>query len=283
MSKKTPNLKSYYGFTKIPFTKYMWASKMYTADSQQQLLTGLSLWLQTKGIALVYGPTGVGKSISLRRFKNDADDRRYDIFYLFNLRLTPLGFMRSLSRVLSLPVLYHQADLFDSLSAYLGQYQQRCNKHPVIIFDDADLLPDQLLETLRLLANFDMDSDDRVSFILSGTHKLAARIRSGQNESLKQRIGFSHQLTGFTIDDAIAYVQFHLDRAEAPAKLFSSNAVKTIFHYAKGLPRVINQIAIQALIRAAIKGKQVIDADFLKHHVFVNSLFDNNLDEHQLS
>ena len=283
MSKKKPNLKSYYGFTKIPFTKYMWASKMYTADSQQQLLTGLSLWLQTKGVALVYGSTGVGKSISLRRFKNDADDRRYDIFYLFNLRLTPLGFMRSLSRMLSLPVLYHQADLFDSLSAYLGQYQQRCNKHPVIIFDDADLLPDQLLETLRLLANFEMDSDDRVSFILSGTHKLAARIRSGQNESLRQRIGFSHQLTGFTIDDAIAYVRFHLDRAEAPANLFSSNAVKTIFHYAKGLPRVINQIAIQALIRAAINGKEAIDADFLKHHVLVNSLFDNNLDEHQLA
>lgn len=283
MNKKAPDLKSYFGFTKMPFTKYMWASKMYTAASQQQLLTGLSLWLQAKGMALVYGPTGVGKSISLRRFKTDIDERRYDIFYLFNLRLTPLGFMRSLSRVLSLPVLYHQADLFDALSAYLGQYQQRCNKHPVIIFDDADTLADELLELLRVLANFDMDGEDRVSFILSGTQKLAARIRSGQNESLKQRIGFSHQLTGFTIDDAIAYVRFHLDRADAPARVFTQNAVKTIFHYAMGLPRVINQIALQSLIRAAICGKQTIDAKFLKQQVLVNSLFDNKLDEHQPS
>ena len=103
MNKNAPNLKAYFGLTKIPFTKYMWADKMFDSSSQQQLLLGLALWLQTQGIALVYGPAGVGKSISLRRFKNDIDERRYDVFYLFNLRLTPLGFLRSLSRLLGLP------------------------------------------------------------------------------------------------------------------------------------------------------------------------------------
>ena len=275
------DLKSYYGFTKVPFTKYMWASKMFAASSQTELLQGLSLWLQTRGIALVYGPAGVGKSITLRRFKHDIDERRYDVFYLFNLRLTPLGFLRSLSRTLGLTVLYHQADLFDAVSSHLDQYEQRLNKHPVIIFDDADSLSDGLLEMLRLLANFNMDSQDRCSFILSGSQRLAARIRLPQNESLKQRIGFSHPLRGFTIDDAVDYVKFHLKRAEAPAELFTANAVKTIFHHGQGLPRVINQIALQALIRAAVKGENTIDADFLKHHVFVNSLFDRTIDEHQ--
>jgi type II secretory pathway predicted ATPase ExeA len=159
MTPKARNLKSYYGFTKMPFTKYMWANKMFAAASQKELLEGLSLWLQARGIALVYGPAGVGKSICLRRFKNDIDERSYEIFYLFNLRLTPLGFMRSLSRLLGLPVLYHQADLFDAASAHLGQYEKRYNKHPVIIFDDADSLRDELLELLRFLANFDMDSE----------------------------------------------------------------------------------------------------------------------------
>ncbi|MFC1886948.1 ExeA family protein [Thermodesulfobacteriota bacterium] len=279
MTKKPPNLKSYYGFTRMLFTKYMWASKMFTATSQKELLEGLSLWLQTRGIALVYGPAGVGKSICLRRFNNDIDDRSYEIFCLFNLRLTPLGFMRSLSRVLGLPVLYHQADLFDALNAHLGQYEKRFNKHPVIIFDDADSLRDELLELLRFLANFDMDSEERFSFILSGSHKLAARIRNAQNEALKQRIGFSHQLRGFSIDDALAYVHFHLKRAEAPTGLFSEDAVQTLFHYSKGLPRVINQIAMHALIRAAISGKDAINADFLKQQVFTNSLFDHSLDE----
>jgi type II secretory pathway predicted ATPase ExeA len=282
MTKKTRHLKSYYGFSKMPFTKYMWANKMFTAASQQELIDGLALWLQTKGIALVYGPTGVGKSISLRRFKNDLDERRYDLYYLFNLRLTPLGFLRSLSRLMGLPVLYHQADLFDALSTHLGTYQQRFNKHPLIIFDDADSLRDELLELLRLLANFEMDSLDHCSFILSGSNRLAQRLRSHTNEALRQRVNFSHQLRGFTIDDALEYVRFHLKRAEAPEALFSDDAVQLIFHYSKGLPRVINQIALQALIRGTIRAIDTIDADFLKHHVFAHSLFDQKLDEHQL-
>ena len=54
-------------------------------------------------------------------------------------------------------------------------------------------------------------------------------------------------------------------------------------HYAQGLPRVMNQIALQALIRAAISGKNAINADFLKQHVLTHSLFDHNLDHQQSS
>jgi type II secretory pathway predicted ATPase ExeA len=276
MNTETRHLKSYFGFTKMPFTKYMWASKMFEARSQKEFLQGLNLWLETRGIALLCGPAGVGKSITLRRFKSDIDQRHYD---LFNLRVTPLGFLRTMARLMAVPLLYHQADLFDALNAHLGQYQERSGKHPVIVFDDCDGLSDELLELLRRLANFAMDSEDRFSFILSGSHKLAATIRSPQNESLKQRIAYAHNLVGFTLDDAVNYIHFHLKRAEAPAELFADNAVKAIFHRAKGLPRRINQIAIHALIRAAILRKDKIDESFLKHQVFTGALFDPNFDE----
>jgi len=277
MNQHRLHLKSYFGFSKIPFTKYMWASKMFDAKAQQELINGLHLWLETRGIALLYGPAGVGKSISLRRFKDDIDDRRFELFYLFNLRITPTGFLRSLSRILALPVLYHQADLFDAISAFLNQYEERTGKHPIIIFDDGDGLSDKLLELLRLLSNFNMDSEDRFSFILSGTQSLALRIREPQNEPLRQRIGFSHNLRGFTIEDARQYIHFHLQRAEGPKELFEDNAIQTIFHLAKGIPRVINQLAIQALIRAAIQGIDSIDENFFKQHVLNDSIFDNKL------
>jgi general secretion pathway protein A len=279
MSKERIRLQSYFGFSKMPFTKHMWATKMFDASCQQELLEGLNFWLETRGTALVYGPPGVGKSITLRRFKAEIDERRFDIFYLFNLRITPTGFLRSLSRVMGLPVVYHQADLFDALSACLAQYEERTAKHPIIIFDDGDGLSDKLLELLRLLANFAMDSEDRFSFIVSGSQKLATRIREPQNESLKQRIAFSHNLRAFTVDDARQYVGFHLQRAEGPAELFTDNAVQAIFHIAKGLPRVINQIALQAIIRAAIRRVDTIDETFLKQHVLSNCLFDTKLDE----
>lgn len=279
MKQQRIHLKSYFGFSKIPFTKYMWATKMFDASAQRDLIDGFHLWLETRGIAVLYGPPGVGKSITLRRFKEELDDRRFDLFYLFNLRVTPTGFLRSLCRLLALPVLYHQADLFDTISTFLGQYEERNRKHPIIIFDDGDGLSDRLLELLRLLANFSMDSEDRFSFILCGTQKLATRLKEPQNEALKQRIVFSHNLRGFTIDDARSYVRFHLERAEGPKELLADNAIQMIFHLAKGLPRVINQIALQALIHAAIRGVDTIDENFLKHHVLNNSLFDNTSQE----
>jgi type II secretory pathway predicted ATPase ExeA len=279
MNTETLHLTSYFGFVKLPFTKYMWASKMFEASSQNELLQGLNLWLETRGIALLCGPPGVGKSITLRRFKADIDERRYDIFYLFNLRVTPLGFLRSMARLMGVPVLYHQADLFDALNAHLGQYEERTGKHPVIVFDDCDGLSDELLELLRRLANFAMDSEDRFSFILAGSQRLAATIRAPQNESLKQRIAYAHNLVGFTLDDATTYIHFHLKRAEAPPELFADNAVKAIFHRAKGLPRSINQIAMHALIRAAVLRKDRIDETFLKQQVFTSALFDPNFED----
>jgi type II secretory pathway predicted ATPase ExeA len=193
MNEQRIHLKSHFGFSKIPFTKYMWATKMFDASAQRELIDGLHFWLETRGIALLYGPAGVGKSITLRRFREELDDRRFDLFYLFNLRVTPTGLLRSLCRLLGLPVLYHQADLFDAISAFLGQYEERNRKYPIILFDDGDGLSDRLLELLRLLGNFSMDSEDRFSFILSGTQKLALRLKEPQNEALKQRIVFSHQ------------------------------------------------------------------------------------------
>jgi general secretion pathway protein A len=274
MKTERTHLTSYFGFSKVPFTKYMWAKNMFDASSQRELIEGLHYWLETRGIALLCGPAGAGKSISLRRFKEELDDRRYDLFYLFNLRITPMGLLRSLCRTLALPVLYHQADLFDSISAFLDQYEHRTGKHPIIIFDDGDTLSDRLIELLRSLGNFAMDSEDRFSFILSGSQKLASRLKQPQNEPFRQRIVFSHSLRAFSIEDARNYVRFHLDRAEGPKDLFTEAAVQLIFHLAKGLPRVINQIALQSIIRAAIRKVEKIDDSFLKQHVLNTSLFD---------
>jgi len=279
MNTERAHLTSYFGFSKVPFTKYMWSKKMFDASSQRELIDGLHFWLETKGIALLCGPPGAGKSISLRRFKEELDDRRYDLFYLFNLRITPIGLLRSLCRTLALPLLYHQADLFDSISAFLDQYEHRTGKHPIIIFDDGDGLSDRLIELLRSLDNFAMDSEDRFSFILSGSQKLASRLKQPQNEAFRQRIVFSHNLRAFTIDDARNYVRFHLERCDGPKELFSEGAVQLLFHVAKGLPRVINQLALQAIIRAAIRKVDKIDESFLKQHVLNASLFDGKLEE----
>lgn len=94
-------LRSHFGFSKIPFSKYMKASQMFDSTSQRDLKYGLDMWTEVKGFALVTGPTGVGKSITLRRFLQELPDTRYIVFDVSALPATVNGFLRLLSRKLA--------------------------------------------------------------------------------------------------------------------------------------------------------------------------------------
>lgn len=267
-------LQSYFGFSKIPFTKYMWAKQMFRSQTQSELLQGLNLFLEYKGICLVSGPPGVGKSITLRRLREELDEHAFEVFYFFNVRSSPLGFFRSLARTLSIHPGFQKADLFDAINTELGRHQERCGRHPILILDDCDGLSDELLEDLRLLTNYAMDSEDRFSLILAGTQRFTARIRQVHNKTLKQRINYSFSLKGFTLKEATDYVHFHVTRAEGPQDLFHPGAVKLLFQLSQGFPREINQLASHALIQAAVKRKDRIDDKFLRQHLLANPMFE---------
>jgi type II secretory pathway predicted ATPase ExeA len=272
---QTAHVKSHFGFRKTPFTKYMWASHMFLSDGQTELLKGLDLFLEYRGICLVSGQPGVGKSITLRRFRDELDERRYQLFYLFNLRTTPLGFLRSLARALSLSPSYQKADLFDAISTELECFEERTGRHPLLILDDCDGMSDALIEDLRLLTNHVMDSEDRFSVILSGSHSFPARLRQRQNSTLAQRITYSYGLKGLNLTEARKYISFHLERAEGQPDLFHPAAVQLLFHHSRGYPRVINQLASHALIQATIKKRDRVDEKFLRQQVLEQALFEN--------
>lgn len=273
-AKDHARLLSWFSFTKMPFTKYVWATKMYPAKSQQDLMLGLRYCLEIKGIAVVFGAPGVGKSITLRRFKEELPASDYQVHYLWNTRISPTGFLRSLCRALGLIPSTYLSDMFDAVSGYLSASEEQHRKHPILILDDCDNLSNEVLEYLRLLMNFQMDSEDRFSLILCGTETLQAHLQHHANLPFRQRITYTQTLRPFTLDDAKSYTRYHLERVQAPLELFSEGAVRTIFHLSRGFPRVINQIAVQALIQAAVQKKDRVDENLLKAHVVPNLLIE---------
>ena len=88
-----------------------------------RLHAGLLMWTELRGIALVTGPSGVGKSITVRRFLAALDDARFHVIKLPHLPTTPVGLLRSLSRALHLPMRQYAADLFDAAQAHLAAHQ----------------------------------------------------------------------------------------------------------------------------------------------------------------
>jgi type II secretory pathway predicted ATPase ExeA len=272
--KEKIRLESHFGFTRTPFTKYMWARKMFESDSQRELIDGMRCWLEVHGLCVVTGPYGVGKSICLRRLRAELDEKRYEVLYLWNLRTSALGFLRSLARALGLAPSFQVTDMFDAISAHLCAFEKQTGRHPLLILDDAHAMSHELLELVRRLMNFEMDSEDRASVVLCGSEALASSLQAPVNADLRAVAGFAHTLRGFRYTDTEKYVAFHIERAEGPKDLFDKEAVRLLFNLSKGVPRLINQLALHSLIRAAVSRTERINAAFIKNNVQGHALLD---------
>lgn len=267
-------LQAHFAFTGVPFRKNMVAAEMFDSRGQRDLLHALVLWMELRGICLVTGPSGVGKSITLRRFIQDLDPARYNVVYVPNTRTTETGFLRSLNRALDLPMRAHNADLFDQAQRHLTAHGANHGPHTVLVLDDAEGVRPALLDILRRLTSFDLDAEDRFSVLISATDELLRTLRDPGLEPFVTRIGFASSLKPFSLEDTRNYVAFHIARAGARDRLFSEDAVKRMFLASQGNPRRINQIAVHALIQAAVMGHDAISGDFLAAQLAAHPLYD---------
>jgi type II secretory pathway predicted ATPase ExeA len=271
--KQVRKLRSHFAFSKMPFSKGMLASNMFDSSGQRDLLHGLHLWLEVRGFCLVTGPSGVGKSITLRRFVQDLDDAKFKVIEFAYLPTTVTGFLRSMSRSLGIPTRLHASDMFDAAQNLLFSYENDHGQHPVLVVDDAEGLRPPILDLLRRLAAFALDSDDRFSILFSATDDIIPRLSDPSLASLRSRFLYANALRPFGFEDTLNYIRFHLQRAGVDPDLFTEPAVKRLFQVSHGRPRNINQLAIQALIHAAVQGLDKLDGEFISHLIATHPLY----------
>ena len=271
-------LRAHFAFTKIPFHKAMWAKQMYDSAAQRELRHALEMWTDLHGVVVVVGPSGVGKSITLRRFVGDLDEARFHLIRFSYLPSTTVGFLRSLTRALGLPMRLHGADLFDAVQQHLVTYEQENGPHPLLVVDDAEGLSVPVLDLLRRLTAWDLDAEEYFSLLISGTETMLRTLRHQSLAPLRSRVAYTHGLRPFSLDDTRNYVRFHLERAEGDIKLFSDEAIKNIFQASGGKPRYINQLALQALIQAAVLGREKITGTFMAEQISAHPFYQHSLE-----
>lgn len=246
---------------------------MFDSSSQRELFDGLVLWSDIHGISLGTGASGVGKSITVRRFVQSRDESRIRVFAFSYLPTTVAGFLRLLNRTLGLSMRHHVADLFDQAQKFLASFQKEQGPHPLLLIDDAEGLSMPVLDVLRRLTCYELDAEDRFSLLLVGTEEMLTTLRHPSLAPLCSRIRYAHALRPFTFEDTRNYVTHHLTRAEVDPKLFSDEAVRHLFQGSMGRPRLINQLALQALIRAAVIGREHIDGEFMAKEIAAHPLY----------
>lgn len=266
-------LRAFFGFTALPFRKNLGAHQMFDSTSQRDLLHALPMWLELRGLALVTGPSGVGKSIALRRFVADLPDGRYAVHRFGQIPTTPAGFLRALCRCLGLRTRAYLADMFDDARTALGRWQDEHATHPVLVMDDAEGMRPATLDLVRRLTASDLDAHDDCSILLTGTERLLTTLRDPTLEPLRTRFAYVHALRPFTLEDTRNYVRFHLQRAGAAEGVFTDGAVTSLFQASGGVPRSVNQLALQALIHAAVRGVEGVDTALMRKVLHAHPLY----------
>ena len=166
-----------------------------------------------------------------------------------------------------LPTERSRATAYRAIRAEITRLVGEAKQLPVLVIDEAQHLRNDVLEDLRLLTNFAMDSENRLCLLLVGLTELRRRLAMAVHESLAQRLVVRHHLAGLDREELDAYLTHRLRLAGCELPLFEPPAVEALFQSARGLPRLINRIAHYALIAAAVKGARTVTAEHLEHAV----------------
>lgn len=258
-------LKAFFGFTHFPFKKEV--DKIFISRQLAYLQKRCAHFIETQGLALLTGEVGSGKTTFLRHFLNSLNPNTHKTFYLAQTFRSVQSFFRSLAAALGLKPKYLIDDLTAQIKTELTDVYRKQKLYPLLVIDEAQNLSDTVLEEIRLLTNFRMDSKNYLTLFLLGHPLLKARLKLTPYAALRQRLSFSYHLTGLEQDELEPYLTHRLKLAGRTKPIFTAEAVTLLFNYAKGLPRVINTLAHEALYQAAAQEKTMIDEKLIENIV----------------
>ena len=258
------DLKTHFGFITEPFSKEIAAAKIFISQSLQSLYKRLANLLSRRGIALITGDVGSGKTTAMRAFVEKLDKTQYDIVYIEDPTIGLRGIWASISAQLNLDSRYFKWQLMPKLKAAIENNFAEYRKTTVIIIDDAQLLTPEALEELRLFTNFRIDSHSPLTLILLAQPDIRKLIALKSMQALSQRIVVRFHLCGLVQDEVKAYINHQLDAVGYAGDLFSDDVINEIFHQARGLPRLINTLCYQCLFEIYMQNKNSVDVPTLE-------------------
>ena len=187
------------------------------------------------------------------------DASRHTVIYLGNPTVGARGLYSSIVSTLGGIPRFHRASLIPQAQDALAIEEHERGRRVVLVLDEAHLLDAEQLEGLRLLTNADMDSHAPFACLLVGQPTLRRRIRLGAFAALDQRVALRYAMTGMEAAETADYVVHHLKIAGRSDTLFSDDALALIHQVSRGLPRAVNNLAVQSLVAAFAESKAIVD------------------------
>jgi general secretion pathway protein A len=242
-----------FGFKEPPFALTPNPAFLFLSSPHQEALAHLLFAIENRiGFIELSGEVGTGKTTLVRTLLNQLDPDTHRTALIFNPTLSPLGLLREVNQEFGLACDgMDMRDLHQSLNRFLLE-ENRQGRTVVLVIDEAQNLSIEVLEQIRLISNLETECDKLIQIVLVGQPELNCQLSRPELRQLEQRITVRYHLEPMCYADTCEYIRHRIRFAGAGREplTFSPGALKEIFKFSGGLPRLINAICDRALLLA---------------------------------
>ena len=249
-----------FGMEENPFLKNS-REILYESSEFKEAITRLNYLQTSRGIGLLTAGPGKGKTTAVRTWANSLNPSLYKVVYSCLSTVTVAEFYRGLAYGLGVAPCFKKVDNFRLIQDEIARLSVEKRITPVIIIDEANHVSGAILNDLKSIMNFEMDSRDRAILLLSGLPAINKTLNLAVHEPLRQRVTMNYNMEGLTKSEAKDYIFRKLRGVNCNQNIFDENALEALINAAAGIPRMRNKYADKSLVIACSKNSDRVDND----------------------
>ncbi len=256
----------FYGLNELPFELTPNPRFLFLTPRHSEALSNLQYGLSApKPITLLVGEAGTGKTTLLRAALESERCLGVRCVFLSNPVLTRAEFVTLIARQFGLgpEAAASKGEFLNQLEpVLLGRRRQ--GEITALVVDEAQSLPPEILEEIRLLANFETRDELLLPLVLAGQPEIAARLNDPSLRQLKQRIALRCEISALDLRETAAYISTRITIAGGePVRLFTRDAVQMVYRYSHGIPRTVSVICDNALVSGFALRRMPVDREIV--------------------